>query len=214
MKKVKYYVVWKGKKTGVFNSWDLCKSAVHGFPDAKFKSFETKESADQAFQNPYKQYLDYRKKSPTYSKPGQKLYAAQISPPFLCVDAACSGNPGPTEYQGIWVDGLSMEKRKKVFHKKFSTGTNNIGEFLALVHALAWFKNENIFNVAVYSDSKIAINWVKFKKCKTHLKSNLSLNALIHRGEVWLKGNDLSQFDIRKWPTETWGEIPADFGRK
>ena len=212
-KKAKYYVVWKGRKTGVFNSWAACKASVDGFAAAKFKSFESKASAEVASQTPYQQHLSYRKSQPAKPKPKASVLA-QMTTPFLCVDAACSGNPGPTEYRGIWVDGLSLEKRKQVFHQKFERGTNNIGEFLALVHAMAWLKIQKRIDIAIYSDSKIAMSWVKKKSCKTLLKPSPMLGDLIARGETWLEENDISQFNIKKWHTEHWGEIPADFGRK
>ena len=48
------------------------------------------------------------------------------------VDAGCSGNPGPMEYRGV-----DMRTGKQIFHFGPIQGTNNIGEFLAIVHALA-----------------------------------------------------------------------------
>ena len=38
----KYYVVWEGKKTGVFSSWDTVKKLVQGYEGAKYKSFFSK----------------------------------------------------------------------------------------------------------------------------------------------------------------------------
>lgn len=40
----KIYAVRKGRKTGLFDSWEVCKSQVDKFPGAQFKSF--KNSAD------------------------------------------------------------------------------------------------------------------------------------------------------------------------
>lgn len=92
---------------------------------------------------------------------------------------------------------------------------HNIGEFLAIVHALALIKKTGA-NVAVYSDSRNAILWVKQKKCKTTLPRNEKTEELfkiIGRAEKWLRENSYDT-PILKWETSRWGEIPADFGRK
>jgi ribonuclease HI len=127
------------------------------------------------------------------------------------VDAACSGSPGPLEYRGLHTD-----TGKEVFRPgPYANGTNNIGEFLAIVHALAWLK-EKARVMPVYSDSETAIAWVKAKRCKTELRRderNAPLFELIARAKAWLAENpDHSQ--VLKWDTHAWGEIPADFNRK
>ena len=78
------------------------------------------------------------------------------------VDAACSGNPGPMEYQAI-----DLATGAQVFHFGPLHGTNNIGEFLAIVHALALMERQGITDKTIYSDSYNAILWVKNRKCKT-----------------------------------------------
>jgi ribonuclease HI len=94
-------------------------------------------------------------------------------------------------------------------------GTNNIGEFLAIVHALAFLKKHEV-NIPVYTDSLTALKWVKDKKVKTKLKEtpeNEELFELIERAVNWLNNNTYNNA-ILKWDTKNWGEIPADFGRK
>ena len=127
------------------------------------------------------------------------------------VDAACSGNPGPMEYQGI-----DLQTGTQLFHFGPVKGTNNIGEFLAIVHALALLEKQNITDRVIYSDSYNAILWVKKKQCKTKLKRDSQTEALfavIARAEQWLKTH-IVKTPIIKWETKKWGEIPADFGRK
>lgn len=41
----KFYGVRKGKKTGVFTSWDECRLSVSGYPAAEYKGFATFEEA-------------------------------------------------------------------------------------------------------------------------------------------------------------------------
>lgn len=127
------------------------------------------------------------------------------------VDAACSGNPGPMEYQAV-----DLATGAQVFHFGPVHGTNNIGEFLAIVHGLALLKQKGLGTMPIYSDSVNAQLWVKRKKCKTTLNRNEKtekLYQLIERAEHWLHANSYDN-PIIKWPTELWGEIPADFGRK
>jgi ribonuclease HI len=129
----------------------------------------------------------------------------------LSVDAACSGNPGLMEYRGVYTD-----TREEIFRVgSFPNATNNIGEFLALVHGLALLKQQNS-DLPIYSDSVTAMAWVRNKKCKTTLKAgkiNQALFDLIERAEKWLRNNTYTN-QIIKWDTQHWGEIPADFGRK
>ena len=207
-KKSKYYVVWNGKKTGVFDSWKDCEESVKGFEGAKYKSFDSLEQAQKAFNdNPDKFNSKNKKTKPVL----QTLLTANL-PIYesISTDAACSGNPGVMEYRGVYT-----KNGDTLFYYKHQRGTNNIGEFLGIVHGLSYLKKHNLSH-PLYTDSKTAITWVKQKKCKTKLtpdESNKDLFDYIHRAEQWLENNSYST-EILKWDTESWGEIPADFRRK
>ena len=269
----KYYVVWKGKKTGVFESWNEVKTLIQGVSGAKYKSFLSRSEAEAAFKDPDSVKSTPKKKKPRYyviwdgensgiytdwdvaqknlkgvprdhfktfgSKvlaekalkdgPGnykgkdfrktQDLSAGQIAKigdPIelsLAVDAACNEMTGVMEYQGIW----TFDRDIVLFRKgPYNGGTNNIGEFLALVHALAHFgkeKDPKFKTMPIYSDSKIAMGWIKAKKCRTKARPRGEVAALIQRAEAWLASHTF-QNPILKWETKVWGEIPADFGRK
>ena len=121
------------------------------------------------------------------------------------------------EYQGLFVDfGTQPATTVQLFKSPvFENGTNNIGEFLAIVHALA-LQKKNGWKYPIYSDSVNAQLWIRQKKCKTKLQPNAKnehLFELIARAEKWLNENAI-EVPILKWKTEIWGEIPADFGRK
>jgi ribonuclease HI len=203
----RWYVVWKGDKPGIYDTWADCKKQINGFEKALYKAFESFEEADAAYKsNPWK----YIGKNNFVRKP-VRTFSSHIIRPSLSVDAACSGNPGLMEYRGVYTD-----TGEELFHKgPFKQGTNNIGEFLALVHGLAFLKQQN-FSLPIYSDSVNAMAWVRDKKCKTQLKAceaNEPVFDLIERAEKWLKNNTYTTL-ILKWETDKWGEIPADFGRK
>jgi ribonuclease HI len=204
--KVKYYVVWKGRKTGVFDSWEECKAQVHGFVGAEYKAFASRAAAEKAFQGEYSAYAG----KPASS--GDWLFAPE--PPIrdsYCVDAACSGSPGRLEYRGV-----ETASGREIFRQgPFANGTNNVGEFLAIVHALAWFQQNGIA-APLYTDSETALAWLKARKCKTELirdESNAPLFERIARAEAWLAANEVKT-PVLKWDTQAWGEIPADFNRK
>lgn len=224
-KRQKYYVVWRGVQPGVYLTWEECKCQVKGFSNPKYKSFDTEAEAMAAYADP-----DYElgKSKDTPHEPKQtkievmkvikegkeqlidQAIKSGLQLNALAVDAACSGNPGKMEYQGVYV-----ANGQQIFHFGPMFGTNNIGEFLAIVHALAYMKKNNI-NMPIYSDSRNAMSWVKQKKCRTKLERNAKtepLFQLIERAEKWLHDNAPS-VPIIKWDKNLWGETPADFGRK
>jgi ribonuclease HI len=209
----KWYVVWKGIESGVYDSWLECKNQIDGFEGALYKSFETQQEAIEAFRSDPGHYIKRKKPEniKSYHSPLQPEFQAGFIPDSLAVDAACSGNPGLMEYRGVYT-----QTGEEIFHiGPFEKATNNIGEFLALVHGLALLKKQNS-HMPVYSDSVNAILWVKGKKCKTKLEisdKNRPVFDLIERAENWLKNNTYTT-KILKWETRAWGEIPADFGRK
>lgn len=207
-KKNKYYVVWEGKQIGIYDSWNKCKEQVDGVT-AKYMGFETLVEAEFAFSKGYENYWGQKNKKKELTPEIIAKYGRPIGQ-AIAVDAAFNGKQ--FEYQGVFV-----ETSTKIFHfGPLLGGTNNIGEFLALVHALAYMAQHKL-NYPIYSDSRNAISWIKQKRCKTNLeqtKDNTKVFEYITRAENWLKNNDFSSYKILKWETEVWGEIPADFGRK
>jgi ribonuclease HI len=205
-KQAKFYVVWLGRKPGIYREWSECKEQIEGFENAKYKSFESLSEAEKAFAADWKSSYKLAGKRSTINS-----HSKRPTGDFIAVDAACSGNPGLMEYRGVFRDGLTQ-----IFHQgPFPQGTNNIGEFLAIVHALA-LQTAKKTNYPIYSDSMNALAWVRKKKCGTKLAQtpvNEPIFDLIDRAESWLASNkwDIPLF---KWETAQWGEIPADFGRK
>ena len=209
-KKQKYYVVWKGHKPGIYKSWKDCQEQIKNFKGPQYVSFETEAEAKKAYKGEYKNYIRKGKKKKSLSAEQLK----RIGKPnthAITVDAAVGGNPGKLEYRGV-----DLKSGKQIFKQgPFDEGTNNIGEFLAIVHGLAWLKKRNSDKL-IYTDSRTALGWVKKKHCNTKLEpsdKNADLFDLIDRAETWLSDNDYSTV-IVKWETKAWGEIPADFGRK
>lgn len=205
----KFYVVWKGQKPGIYTSWAECQAQIMGYSGARYRSFETQGEAEYA-------YRVGPKAIPPVSQKKSKNLTTTVRSPYpkgevLTVDAACSGNPGPMEYRGV-----HFPSGKQMFIQgPYPDGTNNIGEFLAIVHAFAWMEKKGLA-LPIYTDSKIAMGWVERKQCRTKVAAtdrNAILFDVIKRAEQWLEDNPF-RVPVYKWETKAWGEIPADFGRK
>ncbi len=209
-KKPKFYVVWQGRKPGVYDSWDDAKAQTDGFAKPLFKAFDTKAAALKAFGEKPHQHVGQGPKP----APKQGRVAGLAGRPIqdsLVVDAAWNTATGDMEYQGI-----HLATGQKLFLKgPYADGTNNIGEFLAIVHALALLHQKQS-NLPVYSDSRTAIGWVRKKRANTKLEEtarNAELFELLDRAETWLNTHVYAN-PVLKWETTEWGENPADFGRK
>lgn len=208
----KFYVVWEGRSPGIYDSWDECKAQTEGFPGARYRSYDSQDDATRAFRGDPADEM-YALRAIATHGPAKVNYAAipEIRLDAIAVDAACAGNPGMMEYRGVEVG-----TGRQLFHfGPLPDGTNNIGEFLALVHALALCKQRG-WTMPIYSDSLTAQAWVRNRHAKTnlaHTPRNGQIFELIARAESWLSSNSPAN-PIIKWNTEEWGEIPADFGRK
>lgn len=218
-KKKKYYVVWEGKTPGIYDNWTDCQLQVNGWQGARFKSFDSSEEAEDALRKgpaPIVRKAYTKGKKMTFSAlemdplTNTPIYPSEVILNSIAVDGACSGNPGMMEYRGVYV-----ATGEELFRVGPFWGTNNIGEFLALVHVLAYMDKHKM-KLPIYSDSRNAISWIGKKKCRTKLPENEKTAPvwdLIRRGEKWLKEHR-KNWTIIKWETAQWGEIPADFGRK
>lgn len=150
--------------------------------------------------------------APRAKKASPSVYPPDVILNSLAVDAGCMGNPGIMEYRGVYVQTGQEVFKVGPYHD----GTNNIGEFLAIVHALALMEQRGIKGKVIYSDSYNAALWVKKRKCKTTLVRDArtaKLYEVIARAENWLLTHPCAT-PVLKWDTAQWGEIPADFGRK
>lgn len=210
---MKWYVVWVGNNPGIYETWEDCKLQVENFPGARYKGFKTREEAIMALRGDNESEMGILR---SIANANRRIVNYEAFPDIvvdsIAVDAACSGNPGIMEYRGV-----SVRTGEQIFHKgPFPHATNNIGEFLAIVHALALMKQQGNATMPIYSDSRTGMAWVRDRVCKSKLApsaKNAELLKIVRRAEVWLQSNTYTN-RIIKWNTEEWGEIPADFGRK
>lgn len=221
-KQMKYYVVFKGHNPGVYDNWDEARQQTEGFPEAVCKSYPTSAEATEAYRKfsdiadrneLFRLICNVTEKSRTNMPSGKSDLASnpEIDKDAWAVDASCLGNPGRMEYRGV-----ELKSGKVIFQMgPFEDATNNIGEYLALVHAMALMAKKGEYH-NIYSDSRTAISWVRNRRVKTQLapsSKNAKVFELLARASVWVNSHNFPG-KIMKWQTERWGEIPADYGRK
>lgn len=211
MKKKKFYVVWDGWQKGIFDTWAECQKSIDKYPKAKYKSFEDYQQAVYASNREYYEFINKNKESKPIVSQAELIKIGYPIKNSICVDGAWNTRTGLVEYRGV-----QYSTGEELFHQgPYEDGTNNIVEFLAIVHALGYCKLRGL-DTPIYSDSRNAINWVKHKVAKTNLprsQKNQKLFSLLDRAVLWLKTNSYPN-KILKWETKAWGENPADFGRK
>lgn len=217
-RKQKYYVVWEGLQPGIYLSWDECRAQIEHFKGARYKSFSSLKEATAAFRRGSADELQavadllLQARQHRKEQPGQAWKnIPEVDKTAIAVDAACSGNPGTMEYRGV-----DLATGEEIFHVgPLSHATNNIGEYLALVHVLALCKQQESTR-PVYSDSRTALSWLHRRGHRSQLKptaENATVMRLLARADAWVQSNTWPN-RVMKWNTEEWGEIPADFGRK
>lgn len=203
----KYYVVWVGRKPGVYTSWSDCQEQIDNYAEAKYKSYGSKSEAEEAYKAGWKKHWGQGGKS----RKASGFITEEVDENSISVDVGTRGNPGPVEYKGV-----DTRTGEVIFsYGPIGKGTNNLGEFLAIVHALAYLKKLGS-NKVVYSDSLNAIKWVKQKAVASNLirdESTQEIWSLVDRAVAWLHNNSYEN-KVLKWQTEKWGQIKADYGRK
>ena len=223
----RYYTVWIGVEPGVYDRWEDCQPQVDGFPGARYKSFKTREEAVAAYRGDPGEQLDIMRAIVNHAATHRAATAAQLPPvrdyshipgvrtDAIATDGACSGNPGRMEYRAVRLsDGAEVFR---VGDKTPLTGTNNIAEYLAIIHLAALLQKKGDTTTPIYTDSRNNFAWLKRGASKTTLQrtpKTAPVLDLLARADAWLAANGPIKNPILKWKTEEWGEIPADFGRK
>ncbi|MDO5394474.1 MAG: ribonuclease H family protein [Bacteroidales bacterium] len=210
----KYYVVWEGRAPGIYSSWEECQEQVEGYPDARYRSFPDLVTATEAFRgDPREQMALFRAMSSQRAQAVNYSAIPEIRTDAIAVDGACSRNPGPTEYRGVEV----LTGRELFRVGPIAAATNNIGEYLAIIHAAAMLRQRGDATTPIYSDSRTALAWIRAGHHRSRLvpsAENARARDLLARADRWLAANGPIVNPLLKWDTEHWGEIPADFGRK
>lgn len=211
----KYYVVWEGRQTGIFEDWPTAQASVAGHKGAKYKGFESRALAEEAFrQAPEKSIVAKKPSKTSRQRPAFEL--DQSFDIHIFCDGGCDPNPGPAA-SGIIVykSGTIQSKYLGLYHR----GTNNTAELNALFEAMRLAQDllEEGFKVQILSDSSYSVkamtqwaagwqrkNWTRGKsevlanadlikkmyECYVQLPASLSI---IHvKGHSGVEGNELA----------------------
>ncbi|CAH9058473.1 Ribonuclease H [Pseudoalteromonas sp. CIP111854] len=161
----KYYVIWTGRETGIFTTWDKCKSLVDGFAGAKYKSYSSLEEAQSAFSGKLSLTpLKAKQRAKTNKSNITSLCQKEIDAmPFdikIYTDGACDPNPGKAG------TGLAVYKQNELSELWYglyqAIGTNNTAELRGLAQALLLAKEylASNFSVVIFCDSRYSIDCV------------------------------------------------------
>lgn len=160
MAKKKFYAVKKGRKPGIYQTWNEAKSQVSGFKGAIFKGFATEAEA-QKYMNNNQEYMNTNQGTYVDSKTvDQSQYDLIVH-----TDGGCrnhgnyKGGSVKTTDPSAWA--YRIEGSDKLFYNSDGDWgmTNNYMELLAIIEALAKLKNEHLNNkkILFICDSKYAL---------------------------------------------------------
>jgi ribonuclease HI len=218
----KYYVVWEGRETGIFSDWNTCKSHIDKYAGARYKSYKTREEAEQAFRGSSHAAMK-KTKAPAkkFSGKGLRTYTVEEIDSLevqtkIFTDGGCEPNPGKA---GSGVAVYRGGKISELWYGLFNPrGTNNTAELNALHQALLMAEKEieRKQTVAIFCDSKYsiqcvtqwAVGWQKkgWKKQGGEIKNleiiqvmfalysklKKSVQVLHVNGHVGVEGNELA----------------------
>jgi len=208
-----FYGVWAGRKPGVYDNWNDCKTQVDKFSGAKYSKLKATNYNDALAEFNGGAVSPQVNSSPVTSNIKSSTNSNKPVGIALTVDGAANGIC--CEYQAVWYPSGELAFASK----QLAGGTNNIAEFLGLVSAIKYL-NDNNQPLKVYTDSVTAMAWVRNKVANTTArntgKATEELDSMIAGAEKYLRDNEqlLKKVEILKWETKEWGEIPADYGRK
>jgi ribonuclease HI len=237
-----HYVVWKGRKPGVYDSWSECYEQVNGYSGPVYKGFHSRGEAKEALkrdpliyvrglpgkntsQKSHDQLKKEARRRNRYERRAEKRQQRKeaqavvqrqerLELPCIVVDGSYLGNLDRMEYQAI-----GLPQNAIIFSDgPYRGGGASIAEFLGLVKGLQYLENRQM-DMLIYSDSKTALSWVR--RCKVNsviLKRDDcpdQVKEMVQDALGWLRSNtDFTKGRFRKWHTTFWGENPADYGRK
>lgn len=218
----KYYVVWRGREVGVFNTWAKCKAQTDSFSGAKYKSYPSLDEAESAFgaESKNKQVTDSEITNKNKKKKSISLSQQQINDmPFdvkIFTDGACVPNPGEAGTGLVAYENNTLSELWYGLYQSF--GTNNTAELHGLNQALLLAREKLLsgFTIGIFCDSKYSIDcitkWAKGWEKKSWSKSGdeiknldiikpaytlykeISSKITIHHvnGHVGIEGNELA----------------------
>ena len=151
--KIKYfYVVRKGRRTGIFTTYAECEAQVKYYPGAIYKIFSTLAAAEYALKYGWNRS---NKMPSNFNNCKVEINVSLPSSPCLCTDGS------KIKLNSIEYRTVEYPSRKELFrYGPYPNGSNNIAEFLGLVATIRYCKHHSI-ELPIYTDSSVALIWVK-----------------------------------------------------
>ncbi|NKF50755.1 ribonuclease HI [Shewanella sp. WXL01] len=162
----KFYVVWQGRKPGIYDNWNEAKAQVDKFAGAKYKSFPSFAEAKAAFGQAADKSIGQASKTvkPSAAKPKAGVSEHQVVlgqyDVVLYTDGGCDPNPGQA---GSGVAEYQSGVLTNLWYGLYNpNGTNNTAELNALTQALQMAQQASAQgkSVKIFSDSQYSINCI------------------------------------------------------
>jgi len=134
MAKQKFYVVWQGRKPGIYTSWKECEAQVSGFENAQYKAFDSMVEAEKAFSEIHGNTLISKRKNTNKH-------------PFLLpnYERKRSGGCSLQRNPGKWnIVEFTLQQEKRFFISALLKEVRTISEIFGIVHALALLNNKTV----------------------------------------------------------------------
>lgn len=206
LKQKTYYVVCKGRKTGIFHSWNEIKPLIYGYPCAIYKKFTNVSQATDFFlANTNKNIEEKLSKNNEFS---HKNISNNLNIIEIYCDGSAIPNGSPDAKAGIGiVFGNKNISEALSLQKDWEKLTNNIAELSALKRVFEIIESENNDEnyYKIYSDSNYAINsisvWDRKNNNDPNLKNILLIREICEKYEkfkykcelIYVKGHDISK---------------------
>ena len=159
---MKYYVVHKGRKPGIYNSWDECKAQVDGFNGPIFKKFENKDDAEIFLKEGFKNIkINKPTKKENIDKKNEKLINDELNNDekkiFIYTDGSCiKFNNGIFKAgYGIYIPSKKIKISEPLLNQK---QTNNRAELLSILESIKYLNEEEKKNkIVIITDSQYSM---------------------------------------------------------
>ena len=158
MVKKKIYAVRKGKITGIFYSWDECSASVNGYPGAEYKSFTTKEEANDYLGNSFTAQIEEEKKD-------QKNTSSSSTESTLTAYVDGSFDPSIGKYAFgcilLTPEGEIIRESGNGQDPESLAIRNVAGEMLGAMYAVQWAINHGYPSLTIYYDYEGIAKWAQ-----------------------------------------------------
>ncbi len=145
----KFYAVKKGSLTGIFRTWDECRTCVEGYPGPVYKSFTTLEEAAQ--------FLGWVSEA-SKEKSTETVLEGDVVP--IYVDGSFHSATGEFSYGMVVLkDDVEETYQEKFDDPELATMHNVAGEIKGAQAAMQYAMDKGIGKIAIFHDYEGIAKW-------------------------------------------------------